>query len=214
MSKMPFACGIGDVFRPRAVRYSGAWPQSGSFGESVCRTLPTIWTHMWSVSRVSRQAAYGSSGQAIARCYGARQRGTHGRTVRLAVWPPARALCHDARMPPTVLIVDDHPSFRATARALLEAEGFDVVGEADDGADALAMAARASPRPRPARRPAARPRRLRGRARLARDGGGAGGVLVSSRDASDYGDLIPACGARGFVAKGDLSGAAMRAILA
>ncbi len=38
----------------------------------------------------------------------------------------------------TVLIVDDHPSFRATARALLQAEGFDVVGEAVDGADALA----------------------------------------------------------------------------
>ena len=33
-----------------------------------------------------------------------------------------------------VLIVDDHPSFRATARVLLEAEGFDVIGEAVDGA--------------------------------------------------------------------------------
>ena len=28
----------------------------------------------------------------------------------------------------TVLIVDDHPTFRATARMLLEAEGYDVVG--------------------------------------------------------------------------------------
>ena len=35
---------------------------------------------------------------------------------------------------PTVLIVDDHPSFRATARLLLEGDGFDVVGEAADGA--------------------------------------------------------------------------------
>ena len=33
----------------------------------------------------------------------------------------------------TVLIVDDHPSFRASARAILEAEGFDVIGEANDG---------------------------------------------------------------------------------
>ena len=57
------SCGIGDVFRPRAVTYSGACPQSASFGESVCRTLPTICTYMWSVSRVSRQASYGSSGQ-------------------------------------------------------------------------------------------------------------------------------------------------------
>jgi len=34
----------------------------------------------------------------------------------------------------SVLIVDDHPSFRATARLLLESEGFEVVGEAADGA--------------------------------------------------------------------------------
>jgi DNA-binding NarL/FixJ family response regulator len=38
---------------------------------------------------------------------------------------------------PTVLIVDDHATFRASARALLEAEGFDVVGEAADGAGAV-----------------------------------------------------------------------------
>ena len=35
-----------------------------------------------------------------------------------------------------VLIVDDHPSFRATARAMLQADGFDVVGEAENGASA------------------------------------------------------------------------------
>ncbi len=37
-------------------------------------------------------------------------------------------------MRPTLLIVDDHDGFRASARALLEAEGFDVIGEAADGA--------------------------------------------------------------------------------
>jgi DNA-binding NarL/FixJ family response regulator len=36
-----------------------------------------------------------------------------------------------------VLIVDDHPSFRATARALLQAEGFEVIGEAENGVSAL-----------------------------------------------------------------------------
>ena len=41
-------------------------------------------------------------------------------------------------MSPTVLIVDDHPSFRASARAVLEAEGFEVVGEPEDGASVLA----------------------------------------------------------------------------
>lgn len=38
----------------------------------------------------------------------------------------------------SVLIVDDHAGFRSAARALLQASGFDVVGEADDGASALA----------------------------------------------------------------------------
>ena len=38
----------------------------------------------------------------------------------------------------TVVIVDDHPSFRASARAILQCEGFDVVGEAEDGASAIA----------------------------------------------------------------------------
>jgi DNA-binding NarL/FixJ family response regulator len=41
-----------------------------------------------------------------------------------------------------VLIVDDHARFRALARLLLVADGFDVVGEAGDGAQAL-VAARA-----------------------------------------------------------------------
>jgi DNA-binding NarL/FixJ family response regulator len=40
----------------------------------------------------------------------------------------------------TVLIVDDHAGFRTAARALLEAADFEVVGEASDGASALAAA--------------------------------------------------------------------------
>ena len=48
-------------------------------------------------------------------------------------------------MPKTVLIVDDHPSFRRTARALLESEGFEVVGEAEDGASAIEAARKLRP---------------------------------------------------------------------
>ena len=48
-------------------------------------------------------------------------------------------------MPVTVLIVDDHPSFRATARLLLESEGFEVVGEAADGASGLLAARELAP---------------------------------------------------------------------
>jgi len=40
----------------------------------------------------------------------------------------------------TVLIVDDHPRFRALARALLEDGGYVVIGEAGDGASALEAA--------------------------------------------------------------------------
>ena len=37
----------------------------------------------------------------------------------------------------TVLIVDDHPSFRASARRMLEADGYQVVGEAADASSAV-----------------------------------------------------------------------------
>lgn len=40
----------------------------------------------------------------------------------------------------TVLIVDDHPSFRRLARRLFEEAGFTVVGEAEDGQSALGSA--------------------------------------------------------------------------
>ena len=40
----------------------------------------------------------------------------------------------------TILIVDDHAGFRLQARALLEADGFVVVGEAVDGATGLTAA--------------------------------------------------------------------------
>ena len=84
----------------------------------------------------------------------------------------------------TVLIVDDHPSFRATARALLEAEGFDG-RRRGEGRPGGARAGRAAPpRGRPARRAAPRRRRVRGRRRARpRNGSAPAVVLVSSRDA-------------------------------
>src|SRR4051812_32205642 len=126
----------------------------------------------------------------------------------------AAATCDDEQVPSTVLIVDDHPSFRATAHALLEAEGFAVVGEAADGAEALAKTKELAPDvvlldvqlPDLDGFEVAR--------RLLSNGGSPAIVLVSSRDASDYGELIARCGARGFVPKGELTGAAVRALLA
>ncbi|MFL6014180.1 MAG: response regulator transcription factor, partial [Gaiellaceae bacterium] len=44
-----------------------------------------------------------------------------------------------------VLVVDDHAGFRRCATALLTAEGFEVVGEAENGAAALALADQLEP---------------------------------------------------------------------
>src|SRR4051794_38796191 len=46
---------------------------------------------------------------------------------------------------PTLLIVDDSAAFRAAARALLEAQGWTVVGEASDGAAAQRAVAELEP---------------------------------------------------------------------
>jgi DNA-binding NarL/FixJ family response regulator len=114
----------------------------------------------------------------------------------------------------TVLIVDDHPSFRATAHALLEADGFTVVGEARNGAEALELAGELRPEivlldvQLPDTTGFDVSARLSGR-----NGDSPSVVLVSSRDASDYGSLIADSGACGFIAKAELSGSAVRALL-
>ena len=45
----------------------------------------------------------------------------------------------------TVLVVDDHAEYRVSVRALLVAAGFDVVGEAGTGAEALEAVGRLGP---------------------------------------------------------------------
>ena len=48
-------------------------------------------------------------------------------------------------MPVAILIVDDNARFRVRARQWLEADGYAVVAEADDGASALAAVSRHRP---------------------------------------------------------------------
>lgn len=114
---------------------------------------------------------------------------------------------------PSVLIVDDHAGFRSTARDLLSASGFEVVAEAADGQSAISEAGRVRPSvvlldvqlpdidgfdvarrlldvPKP---PVV--------------------VLVSTRDARDYGRKLADSGAAGFITKAHLSGATLRAML-
>ena len=118
-------------------------------------------------------------------------------------------------MATTVLIVDDHPSFRLTARALLEAEGYEVVGEAENGVEALRLAH--DLRPDVVLLDVQLPDfdGFEVASRLSRNGAaGPDIVLTSSRDASDFGPLIAQSGARGFVPKAELSGGALASLIA
>jgi DNA-binding NarL/FixJ family response regulator len=116
---------------------------------------------------------------------------------------------------PRVLIVDDHPSFRASARVLLEAEGFDVIGEAGDGASAIAEAKRLHPEVVLLDVQLPDTDGFDIAARLAQLGGDVPAViLVSSRDSSDFGPLVSRCGACGFVPKAELSGDRVQQLLA
>jgi DNA-binding NarL/FixJ family response regulator len=114
----------------------------------------------------------------------------------------------------TVLIVDDHPAFRDAARSLLEAEGFDVVGEAGDGHQALAVAQVLQPDV------VLLDVQLPGidgfevADRLAARNASAAVVLISSRDADTYGARLASAPATGFLAKRDLTGAALARLLA
>ena len=118
---------------------------------------------------------------------------------------------------PRVLVVDDHAGFRAAARRLLEADGFDVVGEAADGPEGVAaartlrpelmlidvglptgdgfgVAAAVSAAPAEASRPHI--------------------VLITSRDVGAYADRVRASSALGLIAKDELGGARLRGLLA
>lgn len=116
-------------------------------------------------------------------------------------------------VPMRALIVDDHPSFRRFARKLLEAAGYVVVGDAEDGASALASVRELRPNLvlldvllpdqtgfAVAEKLAAEPERPVV-------------VLTSSRSASDLGPRVRTDDARGFIAKSDLSVAALAALV-
>jgi DNA-binding NarL/FixJ family response regulator len=103
-------------------------------------------------------------------------------------------------MPRSVLIVDDSAAFRTSARMLLQARGYEVVGVAGDVASGLAAAQEL------------RPDCVLLDVNLPDgDGVSAAGrfdgvavVLVSTLDASAVGD-VEASGARGFVSKAELA---------
>ncbi|SNQ49540.1 Response regulator receiver protein [Frankia canadensis] len=104
-----------------------------------------------------------------------------------------------------VFIVDDNAPFRTVARALLESGGYQVVGDAATGAEALA------------RVPATGPDVVLldvalpdmdgfSVCRALRDASpGVTVVLCSVRDAEQYGDAVERCAAAGFLPKSALA---------
>jgi DNA-binding NarL/FixJ family response regulator len=116
-------------------------------------------------------------------------------------------------VPVRVLIVDDHAGFRATARRLLEGEGYAVVGDAEDAATALAVAKET------------RPELVLIDVQLPDLDGfelteeliaidpEIKVVLTSSRDVEDFGQYVETSSARGFVPKAELSGSTLAALL-
>jgi DNA-binding NarL/FixJ family response regulator len=113
----------------------------------------------------------------------------------------------------TVLIVDDHPTFRATARMLLEAEGYNVIGEAPDGTTAITESVRLHPDLVLLDVNLPDLDGFQVAERITAQNGAPAVVLTSSRDSSDFGPLVSGSGARGFISKGDLSGAAIAELL-
>ena len=115
-------------------------------------------------------------------------------------------------MAPTLLIVDDHAAFRSTARALLEIDGWEVVGEAGDGTSGLTAARALKPDVvlLDVRLPDIDGFTFADR--LTAEGGPAV-IVTSSSDDPLYPDRARETGARGFVAKHDLSGAALQRVL-
>ena len=114
----------------------------------------------------------------------------------------------------TVLIVDDHSPFRARARRLLEAEGYRVVGEAADGAAAIEAARRLVPDLVVLDLQLPDASGFDVAAEIAAAGSSPAVVITSTRDAADFEELAQRNGARGFVSKAELSGAALQALLA
>jgi DNA-binding NarL/FixJ family response regulator len=116
-------------------------------------------------------------------------------------------------MDATVLIVDDHPSFRTSARRVLEDAGYQVIGEAQDGRSALAAARDLRPTVILLDVQLPDVDGFEVALRLSSGDDPPAVVLTSSRDGGDFGGMVAASGARGFLPKDEVSGPAIAALL-
>lgn len=113
----------------------------------------------------------------------------------------------------SVLIVDDHASFRSAARALLQGNGFEVIGESEDAAGALAAVARLCPAIVLLDIGLPDGDGFEVAERLARGDDPPVVILISSREVAWYRGRLAESPARGFIGKGELSAAAVQALV-
>jgi DNA-binding NarL/FixJ family response regulator len=113
-----------------------------------------------------------------------------------------------------LLIVDDHAGFRASARRILEAHGFDVVGEAEDGESAVMLARELGPEVVLLDLALPDIDGFEVAVRLRDEGVSAAVVLTSSRDWSDICERQREAGPVGIIPKNELSGTRLRELVA
>lgn len=113
----------------------------------------------------------------------------------------------------TVLIVDDSDDFRHSARLLLEDDGFEIVGEAEDGDGAINQVERLQPALVVLDVQLAQDDGFDVAEALAARADPPIVVMVSTRAASTYAERLATTPARGFIAKADLSGETLAAMI-
>jgi DNA-binding NarL/FixJ family response regulator len=115
---------------------------------------------------------------------------------------------------PTILVIDDHGGFRATARRVLERDGWSVVGEAADGRSGLAAVEALAPDVVLLDIGLPDIDGFQLAEVLAASADAPSIVLVSSRDEETYRARLRTSPVAGFLAKDALDGTALRSLVA